>query len=322
MLEDDDHRIIGAAPLYLKAHSYGEFVFDFSWAQASHQLGQRYYPKLLCAVPFTPVAGPRLGARDAQARQALALGLRDLAADQQRSSLHALFLNPPDRQALATADFIERSDVQFHWYNAGYANFEAFLATLNHDKRKKIRRERRRVAEAGLQHRWQRGDELDEAQWAEVYALYANTYAERGQLPYLSLDFFLDYGRRPGTPIRLASAFDGPRRVAVAITFAGDNTLYGRHWGAAQHYHSLHFETCYYQGIEYCIGKRMRHFDAGAQGAHKLARGFMPEVTHSAHWLADPRLAAAVRRAMQHERTLVDGEARYHGAHGPYKRET
>lgn len=319
VLEDDAGVVIGAAPLYLKAHSYGEFVFDFSWAQASRQLGQRYYPKLLCAVPFTPVTGVRLGARDARTRAALAQGLRRIAQHQRLSSLHALFVNDVDLDALQATHCIERNDVQFHWRKAGYADFAGFLATLTHDKRKKILRERRRIAEAGLRHQWQTGDTLSEAQWVEVYALYANTYAERGRAPYLSLDFFLDYGRQPGTPVLLASTFDGARRVAVAITLCGGDTLYGRHWGAAAHYHSLHFETCYYQGIEYCIDHGLQHFDVGAQGAHKLARGFVPELTHSAHWLAEPALADAVQRALRRERLLVEAEGRMLSAHSPYR---
>lgn len=318
-LEDDAGQVIGAAPLYLKTHSYGEFVFDFSWVEASRRLGHRYYPKLLCAVPFTPVTGPRLGARDDCIRTALAQGLRQLAERMQLSSLHALFVNDTDLCALRTAQCVERNDVQFHWRNSGYADFAAFLATLTHDKRKKILRERRRIAEAGLRHQWQAGDTLSEAQWAEVYALYANTYAERGREPYLNLDFFLDYGRRPDTPVRLVSAFDDARRVAVAITLRGGDTLYGRHWGAATHYHSLHFETCYYQGIEYCIDQGLRHFDAGAQGGHKLARGFVPELTSSAHWLSEPLLADAVQRAIKRERVLVEAEGRMLSAHNPYR---
>jgi len=320
LLEDAAGAPLAAAPLYLKTHSYGEFVFDFAWAEASRRLGRRYYPKLLCAVPFTPVSGARLGARDTASRAALAAALRALPERSGLSSLHALFLSDDDAAALGAAGCVERNDVQFHWRNAGYEDFAAFLATLTHDKRKKILRERRRIAEAGLQHRWESGDALSEAQWAEVYALYAHTYHERGQEPYLTLEFFLDYGRQPGTPVRLVSGFDGDQRVAVAITVQHGDTLYGRHWGAAAHYHSLHFETCYYQGIEYCIDQRLQHFDAGAQGGHKLARGFAPELTRSAHWLSEPVLADAVARALHRERALV----REHGlaltAHSPYRR--
>ncbi|HEU0198251.1 MAG TPA: peptidogalycan biosysnthesis protein [Nevskiaceae bacterium] len=305
VLQDGAGKLIAAAPAYLKDHSWGEFVFDFSWADAAQRAGIRYYPKLVCAVPFTPVTGPRLGVRNAAARGALApalvAGLRRTMTDIDASSLHVLFPEPADDAALRSGGGIERHDVQFHWRNADYADFDDFLARLTHDRRKKILRERRRVAEAGLRLEWQRGDELSEAAWHSVFTLYAHTYLERGEQPYLNLPFFLDYGRQPGTPLRIVSVHDGARRVAAAIFALGGNTLYGRHWGAAAHYDSLHFETCYYQGVDYCIRHRLSHFDAGAQGAHKLVRGFAPETTSSWHWLADPRLARAVARALQAE---------------------
>ncbi len=321
VLEDDSGAVAGIAPLYLKAHSYGEFVFDFSWAEACRSIGRRYYPKLLNAVPFTPATGPRLGARDAAARQALAAALPAAARGKRLSSLHALFLREEDLAALGEAGCVERNDVQFHWRNQGYADFGAFLARLSSDKRKKLLRERRRVAEAGLRFEVRPGDELDEAEWARVYALYSNTYEERGQAPYLNLEFFQDYGQAQGTPVRLILAYDAERLVAVAITVQGGDTLYGRHWGAAERYHSLHFETCYYQGIEWCIRQGLRCFDAGAQGEHKLARGFEPVRTRSAHWLADPRLHQAVAHAMQREREYVGLRGEALSGHSPFRRD-
>lgn len=310
LIEDDDGTVVAAAPLYLKTHSFGEFVFDFSWAEASRRLRQPYYPKLVCAVPFTPVTGPRLGAVNVHARSSLAVALRSLAESQRRSSLHTLFLDDDDVSPLSRINCILREGLQFHWRNRRYSHFEDFLAALAHDKRKKIRRERQRVRDAGLRHEWAPGSTLTEAQWARVYALYADTYVRRGQTPYISLDFFLDYGRRPGTPIRLVQALDGTRLIAVAINLHSGNTLYGRHWGAADTYHSLHFETCYYQGVEYCIREGIAHFDAGAQGGHKLARGFDPEITRSAHWLSDAALSTAVRQATDRERALIRAEER------------
>lgn len=321
VLEDSAGSVAGVAPLYLKAHSYGEFVFDFSWAQACQQLGRRYYPKLLNAVPFTPATGPRLGARDARARHALAAGLLQLAKGSKLSSVHGLFLGGEDFEAFAAAGCLERNDVQFHWRNQGYPDFAAFVARLSSDKRKKLLRERRRVAEAGLRFAVRSGEELDTAAWERVYALYSNTYEERGQDPYLSLDFFLDYGQAAGTPVRLVLAYEGQRLVAVAITVLGGDTLYGRHWGAAERYHSLHFETCYYQGIEWCIAQGLRTFDAGAQGEHKLARGFDPVTTRSAHWLADPRLHQAVAHALQRERAWVGARGEALAGHSPYRHE-
>jgi predicted N-acyltransferase len=319
VLEDEGGQVCAAAPLYAKDHSYGEFVFDFSWAETSRRIGQPYYPKLLCAVPFTPCSGPRIGGLSASSRAQLARSLPQLAAQLGLSSFHALFLQSADQALLEQAACIERRDVQFHWYNRGYADFAAFLATLASDKRKKILRERRRVAEAGLRFECEPGDALNEAAWREVYALYGNTYEERGQAPYLSLEFFLDYARRPGTPVRLVSAFEARRRVAVAITLVGGDTLYGRHWGAAEHYHSLHFETCYYQGIELCIRERLAHFDAGAQGEHKLARGFVPVQTVSMHRLVERRLHQAVAEAMQREREWVGQRDAALQAHVPFK---
>ncbi len=319
VLEDPDGGVAGVAPLYLKAHSYGEFVFDFSWAEASRQLGRHYYPKLLNAVPFTPATGPRLGARDAVARQALAAALPAVARGNGLSSLHSLFLQEEDLAALDAAGCLERNDVQFHWRNQDYADFAGFVARLSSDKRKKLLRERRRVAEAGLRFAVRAGEELDTAAWEQVYALYANTYEERGQAPYLNLEFFLDYGQAAGSPVRLVLAYDGERLAAVAITVQGGDTLYGRHWGAAQHYHSLHFETCYYQGIEWCIRQGLRHFDAGAQGEHKLARGFEPVRTRSAHWLADPRLQKAVAQSLRRERSWVGQRGEALAEHSPYR---
>ena len=320
VLEDEDGTVAGVAPLYLKAHSYGEFVFDFSWAEASQRIGKHYYPKLLNAVPFTPSTGPRLGARDAAARTALAEALPAIARGNRLSSLHALFLQQQDLAALDSAGCLERNDVQFHWRNRGYADFAGFVARLSSDKRKKLLRERRRVAEAGLRFEVRAGDELDSAAWERVYALYSNTYEERGQAPYLSLEFFLDYGQAGGTPVRLILAYDGERLVAVAITVQGGDTLYGRHWGAAERYHSLHFETCYYQGIEWCIRQGLQCFDAGAQGEHKLARGFEPVRTRSAHWLADPRLHQAVAQSLRRERAWVEQRGEALAEHSPFRR--
>lgn len=303
--KDAQHRLTAAAPLYLKAHSYGEFVFDFSWAQASARAGQRYYPKLLCAVPFTPSTGPRLGARDETVRRSLVKNLSALPTELGASSIHALFLDEHDHSALQKQAWLERCDVQFHWHNAGYANFEEFLARLNAHKRKKILRERRRIAESGLRFEVQPGYALSEAQWVEVYALYANTYEERGQMPYLTLEFFLDYGGRADTPIRLILAYDQQTLVAMALTLQGTGTLYGRHWGAAANYHSLHFETCYYQGIEHCIRERLVHYDAGTQGEHKHGRGFEPVLTRSMHHIVEPRLSSAVAQYLRRETALV-----------------
>ena len=318
---DTQNQLIAAAPLYLKAHSYGEFVFDFSWAQASERAGHRYYPKLLCAVPFTPSSGPRLGARDEFARRALAKTLSALPAELGASSVHALFLNERDHSALQQQAWLERCDVQFHWHNVGYASFEEFLARLNAHKRKKILRERRRIAESGLRFEVQPGHALNEAQWAEVYVLYANTYEERGQEPYLTLAFFLDYGYRADTPIRLILAYDQQTLVAMALTLQGGDTLYGRHWGAAASYHSLHFETCYYQGIEHCIREGLARYDAGTQGEHKHGRGFDPVLTRSMHRIIEPRLFSVVAQYLRRETVLVKERYENLVQNSPYRQD-
>lgn len=325
VLEDAAGALVAAMPLYRKRHSYGEFVFDFTWARAAQQMRVPYYPKWLCAVPFTPSAGPRLGARSPELRTALLEAAATLWTRSGLGSMHALFLDAADAQAASAAGWLERHDVQFHWSRRGANSFEEFLAQLSHDKRKKIRRERRQVAEAGIRFEWRRGDELDEAQWARVYALYANTYDERGQPPYLTPEFFLDYGRRPGTPLRVILGYDGgpgdSGAMAVALTLAGGDTLYGRHWGCAEKYRGLHFETCYYQGIELCFAEGLSRFDAGTQGPHKLARGFEPVLTRSAHRLADPRLAEAVRAFLAGERAAVARHLAMLAGHSAYRHE-
>ncbi len=320
-VEDDEGDLVAVVPLYVKSHSYGEFVFDFSWADASRRIGRPYYPKFLNAIPFTPATGPRIGLIDPLQRSAIAQRLLSMAEGSGLSSYHALFVGDDDAAALAEAGCIARTDVQFHWHNRGYPDFTAFISGFTSEKRKKLLRERRRIEEAGLRFEVIAGNQLDEAGWQRVYALYSNTYEERGQAPYLTLDFFLNYGRRSDTPVRLILCFEGQKMVAVAITIAGGDTLYGRHWGAADRYHSLHFETCYYQGIEYCIREGLQTFDAGAQGEHKLSRGFVPVTTQSAHWLADPRLRDAVDHAMARERQFVDMRSEALDAHAPYRRD-
>jgi hypothetical protein len=313
-------RLVGAVPLYVKTDSYGEFVFDFAWARAAQQLRVPYYPKLLCAVPFTPAAGPRFGARSDAARATLLRAVDAAWRESGLGSLHALFLDERDAGAADAGGWLARHDVQFHWWRGQAGSFEEFLSQLSHDKRKKIRRERRQVAEAGIRFEWRRGDELTEAQWARVYALYANTYEERGQPPYLTPGFFLDYGRRPGTPLRLVLGHaGGDAPVAVALTLRGGDTLYGRHWGCAEKHRGLHFETCYYQGMELCFAEGLARFDAGTQGPHKLARGFEPVLTRSAHRLADARLAAAVADALARERAAVARDRGLLAAHSAYR---
>jgi predicted N-acyltransferase len=319
---DDTGQLVGAVPLYLKAHSYGEFVFDFGWADASRRLGEPYYPKLLNAIPFTPSVGPRIGAVSAAVRTVLVDTLKQQLNELGVSSVHGLFAADTDASAFADSGWLQRTDLQFQWFNQGDTDFAGFVSRLAGDKRKKILRERRRVAEAGIHFECRPGDALSESEWMSVYALYANTYEERGQAPYLTPEFLLDYGGTAGTPMRVILAYEGPRLVAAALTLQAGDTLYGRHWGAADHYHSLHFECCYYQGIELCLRQGLQRYDAGTQGEHKLARGFTPVVTRSFHLLRNPRLHSAVEDFLMRERQLVEARRRELMQHSPYRQLT
>lgn len=317
--EDEDGQLIGAAPLYRKHHSWGEFVFDFAWADASHRAGRPYYPKLLNAIPFVPSPGPRLGGRDASVRAAMANQLARLAGEQGLSSCHVLFADDDDADALGSGAWLERHDVQFQWRNPGDADMAAFVSRLSSQRRKKLLRERRRVQEAGLRFQVRLGHELSDADWAHVHQLYSGTYFERGQAPYFNLEFLLDVGRSPDLDLRLVEARHEGRRVAVAITLVGGDTLFGRHWGADAHYHSLHFECCYYQGIELCISEGLARFDAGTQGAHKHGRGFEPVLTRSWHQVEWAPLRDAVDSFLQRERALVSARHRELVQHSPYR---
>ncbi len=313
--------LVGALPLYEKAHSWGEFVFDFSWAEAYRRNGARYYPKLVAATPFTPATGPRFlvrpGVDPFPVRRALLAAA--LAREPGASSLHVQFTTRAESEWLAAAGLLTRIDCQFQWQNAGYADFDAFLATFTAEKRKKAKRERRRVAEAGIVFSWRGGDQLTAGEWRAVYALKSATFHRHGHEPYLGLDCFLRLSRTPECRPQVLLATLGGAIVACAIFFRGADTLYGRYWGAAGEFHSLHFETCYHQGIEYCIREGLTRFEPGTQGEHKIARGFRPSLTYSAHHLADPRFAAAIGRYLAEERAAVEAYAAETERHVPYR---
>jgi predicted N-acyltransferase len=313
--------LVAALPCYAKAHSYGEFVFDWAWAEACERAGIAYYPKLLSAVPLTPVTGPRLLAQDDAARAQLIAAVLDLARRAGMSSWHVLF---PDCQALTlleSAGLLLRQGVQFHWRNPGYRDFDDFLATLTRDKRRKIRQERRRVAEQGVELRRIAGCDIGDTDWEFFYRCHCRTYFDRGRSPYLNLDFFQRLGRTMPEALLLVLAVKDGAPIAAALDLLDDAALYGRYWGALEYVPGLHFEACYYQGIEHCIAQGLRVFEGGAQGEHKLARGFEPVVTHSAHWLAEPRLADAVARFLQRETLGVTHYIDELSAHSPFRRE-
>lgn len=303
---EDDSTLAAAMPLYVKSHSYGEYVFDWAWADAYHRNGIEYYPKLLSAIPFTPVTGSRLLARDDEARAALVGFLRAQQQSSGLSSTHVLY--PPQQQAqlLEDAGFMLRSGVQFHWINQDYPSFDDFIATLEHKKRKNIRAERRKVRDAGVTLRRVRGFDITEAQWRFFHRCYETTYAEHRSSPYLNLAFFLDIGAAMPGNIMLTIAERDGRPVASSLVLHTHDTLYGRYWGAVEHVPCLHFEAAYYQPLEFCIEQGIRTFEGGAQGEHKMARGFLPQQTWSAHWLAHPSFADAVQRFLDRERGGID----------------
>jgi predicted N-acyltransferase len=306
-----DEVLLAACPLYVKDHSYGEYVFDWAWANAYEQHGLSYYPKAVVAVPFTPVPGARLLARDAQSRTLLVDGLVQWCRQAGVSSLHLLFGADEDIAASTEAGLMLRNTVQFHWHDGGYTDFESFLASLAHDKRKKIRQERRKVRDAGVVFRWSRGADIAEADWDFFYRCYARTYREHGNAPYLKRDFFhrmaetlpqawlLFVAEREGRPIAsslIALSVDGD-----AAAVGRPEAAYGRYWGAIERVDCLHFEACYYQPLEWCITHGVARFEGGAQGEHKMARALMPVKTTSAHWLAHPSFADAVERFLERE---------------------
>jgi uncharacterized protein len=324
IIEGDGGRPAAAMPLFRKAHSRGEFVFDFSWANAYAEHGLKYYPKLLTAVPFTPVCGPRLlisaDADAAATTQSVVRAVLDHARAEQLSSWHVLFPVDDIAAQLEDAGLILRRDCQFHWFNQGYDSFEAFLATFTAEKRKKAKRERRRVAEAGITFDTRHGGDMDAALWNTVYAFYADTFYRHGHEPYLNLDFFKRIATAMPDELMLKIARLGGEPIAVAIFFVGEEALFGRYWGAGGNYHSLHFEACYYQGIEYCIEKKLQRFEPGTQGEHKVPRGFVPTLTRSAHFIADPRFAGAIRDFAKREARGVDRYAAAVNEHVPYHR--
>ena len=301
-------RLAGAMPLYLKRHSYGEYVFDWGWAESYHRSGLRYYPKLLSAIPFTPVTCARLLAERAEDRQRLIEGALAFARDAGVSSLHCLFPTEPEAQAMQDAGMILRRTVQFHWQNAGYADFEDFTARMSHDKRKKIRQERRKIREAGIDFRRLSGGEASPAQWRFFFDCYCHTYRSHLSTPYLNLDFFLRLARTMPDDLLLVIASRAGKPVASSFFVRGADTLFGRYWGALEYHPGLHFECCYYQAIAHCIENRIARFEGGAQGEHKLSRGLLPAATVSAHWLARPEYFKAVGDFLRRE---TQGVAHY-----------
>jgi len=319
----DEKGLAAAVPAYIKAHSFGEFVFDFSWAQAYAQHGLAYYPKLVLGVPFTPASGARLLVRpDLDAvlmRRNLIAAVREYAEAHAYSSIHALFVDEADRAAFAADGWLARHDVQFHWHNQQYRDFDHYLESFTADKRKKAKRERRRVAEEGISFETLLGADLERKAVDEIYDLHRDTFLRHGHEPYLTRAFFRQLPKALGDNFMVKRARSGAETVAAAVFFWSAQALYGRYWGAVEQHHSLHFETCYHQGIEFCIERGIARFEPGTQGEHKVSRGFVPANTWSMHWIVDARFRDAIGEYLEREGAHVDRYAREIEAHVPYR---
>ncbi len=321
-LLERDGQLLAALPAYRKWHSYGEYVFDHGWADACRRAGIGYYPKLLCAVPFSPVTGPRLLAQHLEDGLALLAELPAYLQSEGLSSAHLNFTEPGlDAHMRQLPGWLERLGCQYHWHNRGYRDFQDFLDTLSSRKRKQMRKEREQVHAQGMTFEWREGHALKEQDWDFVYLCYANTYEVRGQSPYLTREFFSLLAERMPEAIRVVFALQDGRPVAMAFSLIGGDSLYGRYWGCLAEFDRLHFETCFYQGMDYAIAHGIKRFDAGAQGEHKLIRGFEPTITRSWHHLLHPGLEAAVQGFLEEERVGVLAYAEEARASLPYRQE-
>jgi uncharacterized protein len=323
VLEDQDGRALAVMPCYLKSHSLGEYVFDHAFADAYERAGGRYYPKLQASVPFTPVTGPRLmaaGSNSEMQKKRLIGGALSLCQKLSASSLHLTFLEETDWRMLGEAGLLQRTDTQFHWHNEGYASFDDFLSQLSSGKRKNIRKERQAVRDLDISCEWVTGKDITEGHWDSFFTFYMDTGSRKWGSPYLNRRFFSLMSERMSERTLLVMCRRGKRLIAGALNFIGGNTLYGRNWGSIEHHPMLHFEACYYQAIEFAIARRLDWVEAGAQGPHKLARGYLPRPTYSAHHFADPRLAQAVERYLIHERQAVSEDQVELAHHSPFRK--
>ena len=324
LVEDGEDRLLAAAPSFLKSHSQGEYVFDHSWADAYQRAGGSYYPKIQVAAPFTPATGPRLlvvpGPRAEEARAGLIAGLEALCEQTDASSIHVTFAGEPDVATLREAGYLERHDLQFHWFNEGFGTYDDFLATLASRKRKALKRERREALAAGITIEVLSGSDLTEAVWDDFHAFYEDTGSRKWGRPYLNRAFFSCVGAAMGERIVLVMAQREGRYIAGAINFRGANTLYGRNWGCIEDHPFLHFEVCYHQAIDYAIAEGLARVEAGAQGEHKLARGYRPVVTRSLHHLADPGLKRAVAHYLARERAQIAEAQAALAAESPFRK--
>ncbi len=325
LAEDASGALVGATPCYLKSHSRGEYVFDHGWADAFERAGGAYYPKLQVAVPFTPVPGPRLLARPGPladaVRGGLAEALAEITASNDLSSAHVTFLTEPEWCLLGARGFLQRTDQQFHWLNDGYESFDDFLGRLASRKRKTIRRERKDALAPGIEVRWLTGSDLTEEVWDAFFAFYMETGSRKWGRPYLTRDFFSIVGGKMADRILLVMARRAGRWIGGALNFIGSDALYGRNWGAVEHHPFLHFELCYYQAIDFAIQHQLKRVEAGAQGEHKLARGYLPKPTYSAHYIANPALKRAIADYLARERRYVDAAREELAGYAPFRKD-
>ena len=310
-----------AMPLYAKTHPWGEYVFDHAWARAYERYGMAYYPKLVCAIPFTPVPGPRILGHDHNDRHKLLDGAKVLVEQEGYSSLHVLFPHEEDHRVLERAGLLFRSNVQFHWQDRGYGDMGGFLAAMSQQKRKKLRQERKKLHEANISFRWLTGSEIDSATLRFLYLCYVQTYLDHGNAPYLNLDFFERIYDRLGASLVIVLAERKGAPIAAALNIRHGDRLFGRYWGCKEFVPGLHFETCYLQGIEYCLANGISVFEGGAQGEHKLARGMLPVRTVSAHWINDPVFGRAVADFLEREGRLIESYLDEMQEHSPFRRE-
>jgi len=325
LIAEIDGNAVGVVPCYLKSHSRGEYVFDAGWAEAYERAGGSYYPKVQVSVPFTPATGRRLLVAPGDAadiiREGLGKGLIELARMRDASSVHVTFAPRPEWELLGELGYLKRNDQQFHWENAGYASFDDFLGNLASRKRKAIRRERAGALEHGIEVLWLTGKDLTEEVWDAFFAFYMETGSRKWGRPYLTRAFYSIIGETMADRVLLVMARRAGRYIAGAINFIGGDALYGRHWGAIEHHPFLHFELCYYQAIDFAIQNKLARVEAGAQGEHKLARGYMPVTTCSAHYIADPALRRAIADYLKRERAYVEAAGAELSAMGPFRRD-
>lgn len=325
LIIEEQGQLIAASPMYIKDNSYGEFVFDWAWADAWHRAGLNYYPKLVVAIPYTPATGPRLLVRPDKDFKTYAAQLIDAATTHAQqsgmSSLHWLFTDERDTQTFQTDPrHLMRLGCQFHWHNAGYRDFDDYLSHFTQQKRKKIRRERRMVGEQGVEIEIRHGDEMEDYHWDIYHRFYRSTFERKSGIPTLSQDFFMEIGQSMPRNVVVVMARHDDAYVAAAFNIRGTDTLYGRHWGCSRQFHSLHFEACYYQGLDYCIKHGLQRFEPGAQGEHKISRGFLPSPTWSAHWIAHEGFREGLTRYLDHEREAIKDYMQELQHHSPFKK--